>query len=171
MPMRSSTPDPQPGMTIRPAVPSDAPVIAAMVRELAAYEKLSHAARGEAEHFTEALFCAAPRVFCDMAAWQGEAAGFTLWFYNFSSFPGRHGIYLEDLYVRPAWRSHGIGKALMKRLAQRCVAEHLPRLEWSVLDWNTPAIDFYRGHGAVLMDEWTTCRLSGTALEELGAAP
>lgn len=166
---RSTTPDPSAGMTIRPAIPADAATIAAMVRELAGYEKLAHAAQAEPEHFTAALFCDTPRVFCDIAEWQGETAGFALWFYNFSSFHGRHGIYLEDLYVRPAWRSHGLGKALLRGLAQRCVAEHLPRLDWAVLDWNTPAIDFYRAQGAVLLDDWTTCRLSGDSLADLGA--
>ncbi|MEJ1937043.1 GNAT family N-acetyltransferase, partial [Nostoc sp. NIES-2111] len=93
--------------------------------------------------------------------------GFALWYYTFSTFVGRHGIYLEDLYVRPAFRGHGCGKLLLATLAKRCVAENLGRLEWAVLDWNTPSIDFYRSQGAALMDEWTTCRVTGAALWRL----
>ncbi len=170
MPTPSITPQPVTGVAVRPATAADVGAIATMVRELAAYEKLSHAARAEAVDFEAALFCATPRVFCDLAEWQGEVAGLAVWFYNFSTFHGRHGIYLEDLYVRPALRSHGLGKALLQNLARRCVAEDLPRLEWAVLDWNTPAVDFYRAQGAVLLDDWTTCRLSGEALASLGAA-
>jgi diamine N-acetyltransferase len=114
-----------------------------------------------------ALFGPAPRVFCDIAEWHGQPAGFALWFYNFSTFRGRHGIYLEDLFVRPAQRGHGLGKALLAHLARRCVTENLARLEWSVLDWNTPSIDFYKAQGAVMLDGWTTCRVTGEALWRL----
>ena len=165
----SITPQETGGVAVRSAVPDDAEFIVSLVRELAAYEKLSHAVEAEPADLAEALFGPAPRVFCEIAEWQGEPAGFALWFYNFSTFRGRHGIYLEDLYVRPARRSHGLGRALLRRLAQRCVAENLHRVEWAVLDWNTPAIDFYRAQGAVLLDDWTTCRLSGDALASLGA--
>src|SRR5690606_6048872 len=109
----------------------------------------------------EALFGPNPRIFGDIAEWNGEAVGFSLWFYNFSSFEGRHGIYLEDLYVRESLRGKGIGKALIARLAKRCVDENLARFEWSVLDWNTPSIEFYKSLGAELMKEWIICRVSG----------
>jgi GNAT superfamily N-acetyltransferase len=102
----------------------------------------------------------------------GEAAlvlGFVLWFLNFSSFRGRHGIYLEDVFVQPAHRGKGIGKAVLRHLAKRCVAEGWTRLEWAVLDWNTPSIGFYQAQGAVLMDEWTICRVTGPALMRLAA--
>ena len=118
-----------------------------------------------------ALFGDAPRVFCDLAEVDGESAGFALWFYTFSTFVGRHGIYLEDLFVRPEFRGQGVGKALIRTLARRCVAENLGRFEWSVLDWNEPAIQFYRGQGAVLLDDWIMCRVEGDALQALGAAP
>lgn len=140
-----------------------------MVQELAAYEKLSHAAVAGVGDFERALFGPNPRAFCELAERNGEPGGIAVWFYNFSTFRGRHGIYLEDLYVRSSMRSHGLGKALLIQLAKRCVAEDLPRIEWAVLDWNTPAIDFYRAQGAVLLDDWTTCRLSGEGLARLGA--
>jgi diamine N-acetyltransferase len=114
-----------------------------------------------------ALFSDAPRVFCDIAEWNGEPAGFALWFYNFSTFRGRHGIYLEDLFVREALRGKGIGKALLVQLAQRADREGCARLEWSVLDWNEPSIRFYKSLGAVPMDDWTIFRVTGDALKSL----
>jgi len=114
-----------------------------------------------------ALFAPRPRIFCDLAEWDGAPVGFALWFLNFSTFSGRSGIYLEDLFVRPTFRHKGIGKALMVHLARRCVAEGWGRLQWSVLDWNTPSIDFYKSLGGVLMDEWTVVRVSGDALTRL----
>ncbi len=155
------------GLAIRPAVPGDAALIHALVCELADYERLSHAVRSTPEELAAALFGEAPRVFCAVAERDGAPAGFALWFYDFSTFEGRHGIYLEDLFVRPAFRGCGIGRALLAHLAARCAAEGLPRLSWSVLDWNEPAIAFYRARGAELMDGWTTCRVSGDALARL----
>jgi GNAT superfamily N-acetyltransferase len=114
------------------------------------------------------LFGPAPRVFCDIALWDSVPAGFALWFYNYSTFRGRHGIYLEDLFVEPVYRGRGIGTMLLARLAQRCQAEGLGRLEWSVLDWNAPSIDFYKSLGAVPMGDWTMFRLTGNALGRLG---
>ena len=114
-----------------------------------------------------ALFGANPRLFCEIAEWNGEAVGFAVWFVNFSTFSGRSGIYLEDLFVRPAQRGKGIGKALLAHLAKQCVANGWSRLQWSVLDWNTPSIEFYKSLGAVLMDEWTVCRVGGPALTAL----
>ena len=116
-----------------------------------------------------ALFSPNPRLFCDIAEHRGAPVGIAIWFYNFSTFKGRHGIYLEDLFVSPASRGLGLGKALLARLARRCVEEDLARLEWSVLDRNAPSIDFYKARGAELMDGWTTCRVTGDALQRLGA--
>ncbi|HEV2558918.1 MAG TPA: GNAT family N-acetyltransferase [Microvirga sp.] len=156
-------------LSIRPAAPADAALVLAFIRELAAYERLAHEVDATEDAIAAALFGDDPRVVADIAEWQGEPAGFALWFYNFSTFRGRHGIYLEDLFVRPAFRGHGIGRALLRHLARRCVAEGLPRLEWWVLDWNEPAIRFYRSLGAVPMDEWTVHRVAGAALETLAA--
>ena len=152
---------------VRPARPDDAPLIFDLVRELAEYEKLSHAVDATQEGIAAALFAETPRVFCDIAEWRSAGVGFALWFYNFSTFRGRHGIYLEDLYVRPAQRGHGLGKLLLATLARRCIAEDLTRLEWSVLDWNEPSIAFYKAQGADLLDDWTTCRVTGEALWRL----
>jgi GNAT superfamily N-acetyltransferase len=155
-------------LAIRPARPGDAATITGFIRKLAEYEKLeSEVEAGEAE-VRAALFADNPRVYADIAEWEGEPAGFALWFYNFSTFRGRHGIYLEDLFVEPHLRGRGIGKALLARLARRCVEENLGRLEWWVLDWNAPAIAVYRGLGAEPMDQWTVFRLTGEALERLG---
>jgi GNAT superfamily N-acetyltransferase len=138
------------------------------VRELAEYERLAHEVDATEAMIEAALFGPNPRAFCDVAEWNYEAVGFALWFLNFSSFRGRSGLYLEDIFVRPAHRGKGIGKALLRHLARRCVAEGWTRLEWAVLDWNTSAIAFYRAQGAVLKDEWTTCALIGDALARLG---
>jgi GNAT superfamily N-acetyltransferase len=154
-------------VTIRPAAPAESGLVLAFVRELAAYERLAHEVDATEEALAAALFGPNPRVFADLALWNGEPAGFALWFYNFSTFRGRHGIYLEDLFVRPAFRGHGIGRALLRHLARRCRAEGLARLEWWVLDWNEPALRFYRSLGAVPMDEWTVQRVTGAALERL----
>jgi GNAT superfamily N-acetyltransferase len=156
-------------LIIRPATPSDAELVYSLVRELAEYERLLHEVEATLEMTRDALFCEEPRVFADIADWQGKPAGFALWFYNFSTFRGLHGIYLEDLFVRPEFRGHGIGKALLRHLARRCLAEGLARLEWAVLDWNEPSIGFYRSLGAIAKDEWTVYRLSGDSLARLGA--
>ena len=155
------------GLQIRPARRDDAGVIFALVCELAAYEKLLGDVDATASSLEMALFSDAPRVFCDIAEWNGEPAGFALWFYNFSTFRGRHGIYLEDLFVREALRGKGIGKALLVQLAQRAVREGCARLEWSVLDWNEPSIRFYKSLGAVPMGDWTIFRVTGDALKSL----
>lgn len=157
-------------LVIRPAQPADLGLVAALVRELADYEKLAHEVEATEGDLEAALFGPNPRVFCDIAEWRGEPAGFALWFYNFSTFLGRHGLYLEDLFVRPAFRGEGIGKALLAHLARRCVEEGLGRLEWWVLDWNEPAIGFYKRQGARMMDEWTVCRVTGEALTKLAEA-
>ena len=151
-------------LTIRAARPADSALIFALVRELAAYEKLSDAVDATEEMIAAALFCEQPRLFCDIAEWDGAGVGFAVWFLNFSTFRGRPGIYLEDVFVRPPYRGRGIGKALLTRLARRCVDEGWARFEWAVLDWNAPSIAFYKSIGAQVMDEWKICRLSGEAL-------
>ena len=158
-------------LAIRPAAPPDAGLVLGLVRELAAYERLAHEVDATEESVAAALFADHPRVFAEIAEWDGEPAGFALWFYNFSTFRGRHGIYLEDLFVRPAQRGRGIGKALLRQLARRCVREGLPRLEWWVLDWNEPALGVYRSIGAVPMEEWTVQRMTGDALRQLAEEP
>jgi GNAT superfamily N-acetyltransferase len=155
-------------LTIRPARPGEAGLVLSLVRELAVYEKLEDDVVATDGMMDEALFGPNPRAYSDIAEWNGEAIGLTVWFYNFSTFSGRSGIYLEDIYVREELRGKGIGKALLVRLAKRCADENLARLEWSVLDWNTPSIDFYKAMGAELLDEWTTCRVSGAPLTALG---
>lgn len=154
-------------LNIRPARPGEAPLVLQLIRELAEYEKLLHEVVATEAMMDAALFGPEPRAYCDIAEWDGQPVGLALWFYNFSTFEGRAGIYLEDLFVRPELRGTGIGKSLMVRLAARCRDEGLARLEWSVLDWNTPSIEFYRSRGAELMDGWTTCRVSGDALVKL----
>ncbi|HEV7717629.1 MAG TPA: GNAT family N-acetyltransferase [Arsenicitalea sp.] len=153
---------------IRRAVVADAALIIRFIADLAAYEKLSHEAKASEADIVRDLFGADPKVFCEIAEVDGAPVGFALWFYTYSTFQGRHGIWLEDLYVDPAARGEGAGKAMLQHLARRCVAEGLGRFEWSVLDWNTPSIEFYKSKGAVLQDEWTKCRVDGAALLELG---
>jgi GNAT superfamily N-acetyltransferase len=142
-------------------------LIFSLVRELAEYEKLLHEVDATEGMIEAALFGDDPKLFCEVAEWKGEPAGFAVWFLNFSTFNGRHGIYLEDLFVRPGYRGNGVGKALLAYLAEHCIANGWSRLQWTVLDWNTPSIEFYKSLGAVLMDEWTACRLSGPALATL----
>ena len=156
-------------VTIRKAVPADSELIFSLVRELADYEKLSADVVAEPQAIAAALFAPEPRVFCDIAEWNMEPAGFAVWFLNFSTFRGRHGMYLEDIFVRPAFRNRGIGKAMMFRLAQRCVEEGWGAFEWAVLGWNTPSIAFYKSLGAQVMEGWKICRLSGKALRGLAS--
>jgi GNAT superfamily N-acetyltransferase len=156
-------------LSIRPARPGDAALVLQFVRELADYEKLLHECDATEAMIDEALFAPQTRLFCDIAEWNGEPVGNAIWFLNYSTFTGRHGIYLEDIFVRPAFRGKGVGKGLMVHLARRCVAEGWTRFEWAVLNWNTPSIDFYKSIGAELKDEWTVCRVSGDALQRLAA--
>ena len=139
------------------------------IRALADYERLATEVDASEAGLRAALLAPDPRVFCDIAVLEGMPVGFALWFYNFSTFRGRHGIYLEDLFVIPEMRGRGVGKALLVELARRAVREGCTRVEWSVLDWNQPAIDFYRSLGAVAMDEWTVFRLTGDDLARVGA--
>jgi len=154
-------------LRIRRAVAEDIDAIYGLVQELAAYEKLSSDVEADIASLRVALFGPAPRVFCELIDFKGQLAGFAVWFYSFSTFKGLHGIWLEDLYIRPPFRGNGCGKALLVNLARRCARENLGRLEWSVLDWNEPAIGFYRHMGATLLDQWTSCRIDGGGLLNL----
>lgn len=154
-------------LTIRPAVASDAGLVLAFVKALAEYENLLHEVIATEADITRDLFGPDPKVFCDIAEWDGKPVGFALWFYTFSTFQGCHGIWLEDLYVDPSLRGKGIGKALLVHLAQRCLRENLGRFEWWVLDWNEPSIQFYKSQGGVMQDEWTKVRVEGEALRAL----
>jgi GNAT superfamily N-acetyltransferase len=154
---------------IRPARPGDVAAIHRLIRELAEYERSLDQVAGAEDDLRRALFGAAPAVFAHVAEHEGAVAGFALWFLNYSTWTGRHGIYLEDLYVTPALRRHGYGRALLAELARTCVDRGYARLEWSVLDWNEPALGFYASLGAVAMDEWTVHRLAGPALAELAS--
>src|SRR5215475_15871500 len=129
---------------IRRARPGEAGLVLSFVRELADYEKLLHELEAGEADIDAALFGENPRLFCEVAEWHGEPVGFAVWFFNFSTFSGRSGIYLEDLFVRPAFRGKGIGKALLVQLARLCVANGWVRLQWAVLDWNAPSIAFYQ---------------------------
>ncbi|MCZ2822194.1 GNAT family N-acetyltransferase [Modestobacter sp. VKM Ac-2977] len=153
--------------------PDDVPTVLRLVRELAAYEESEHEARMTADQLHAALFGESPALFGHVALTgaedDAEIAGFALWFLNFSTWRGTHGLYLEDLYVSPAHRGTGLGRELLRTLADECVARGFARLEWSVLDWNTPSIDFYRAAGAVPMDGWTVFRLTDDALTRFAA--
>jgi GNAT superfamily N-acetyltransferase len=157
-------------IAIRPAAPADASLVLGFILELADYEKLRHEAKITLADVERLLFGPSPRAFCDIAELDGAPVGFAFWFYSVSTFEGRHGLYLEDLYVRPEARGAGAGKALMAHLARRCVAEDLARFEWAVLDWNAPSIAFYDRLGATAKTEWITRRLSGAALQALAAS-
>jgi GNAT superfamily N-acetyltransferase len=154
-------------ITIRPATRADLPLIAALIRELADYEKLAHEVRFDEAVLGDRLFGARQYAEVVIGDVDGEAQGFALFFHNFSTFEGKPGVYLEDLYVRPAARGGGLGKALLRHLAALAVERDCARLEWWVLDWNAPAIGFYEKLGARPMDEWTVMRVDGAALAAL----
>ena len=157
-------------VSIRSATPADLPLIAQFIRDLADYEKLAHEVRFDEAKLGEKLF--GPRPYAEVVIGEidGTPQGFALFFHNFSTFEGRPGIYLEDLFVRTEARGSGLGKALLTHLAAFCTARDCARLEWSVLDWNAPAIGFYQSLGAKLMDEWTVMRVDGDALTSLAAS-
>jgi len=157
-------------ISIRPATADDLPLIAQLIRDLAEYERLAHEVRFDEDVLATKLFGARPYAEVVIGELDGAPQGFALFFHNFSTFEGRPGIYLEDLFVRPEARGSGLGKALLSHLATLAVERDCARLEWSVLDWNEPAIGFYKKLGARLMDEWTVMRVDGEALEQLGAA-
>lgn len=154
-------------IAIRAAVAADAALILSFIRELAGYEKLSGEVVATEARLRDTLFGPEPRAEVRIAEVAGEPAGFALYFHNYSTFLARPGIYLEDLFVRPAFRGRGVGRALLQHIAGLAVARDCGRLEWSVLDWNEPAIKFYQSLGAVPMDQWTTFRVTGPALAAL----
>jgi GNAT superfamily N-acetyltransferase len=156
-------------VSIRPASPADVGLVLGFIRDLAEYERLAHEVKATEADVRALLFAPHPRAFCDIAEVDGEAVGFAFWFYNVSTFEGRCGIYLEDLFVRPAARGRGAGKALLAHLARRCRSEGLRRLEWAVLDWNAPSIAFYDSLGATAKTDWITRQLAGEALANLAA--
>jgi GNAT superfamily N-acetyltransferase len=154
-------------MTIRAARLDDVDEILALIYELALYEKAPEEAKATREQIIETFFCENPKVFCELVEIDGEIAGCAIWFLNYSTWLGKHGIYLEDLFVRPQYRGKGYGKALLKYLASICDERGYGRFQWWVLDWNEPSIEFYKSLGAVAMDEWTVYRVSGQALKKL----
>lgn len=158
-------------MSVRPATPADVPVLVDLVHELAAYERAPDAVETDEALLAGALFAPEPTVFAHVAEEDGRVQGMAIWYLTYSTWTGRNGIHLEDLFVRPEARGHGFGLALVTELARLTVARGYTRLEWQVLDWNEPALAFYRSLGAAALDEWTGYRLDGEALTALGRAP
>lgn len=156
-------------LVLRSATPADVPVLFRLIQALAEYEKLSHAVTGNAEALSEHLFGTHPYAEAVLAEYAGQPAGFALFFSNYSTFLTQPGIYLEDLFILPEYRRQGIGKAMLSYLAQLAVERGCGRLEWSVLDWNEPAIAFYRRMGASVLDDWRICRVTGESLIQLAA--
>jgi GNAT superfamily N-acetyltransferase len=156
-------------LVIRDAVPDDVPEILAMIHELAEFERSAHLVESSEEKLHAALFPEQPAAFCLIAQRGRDVIGFAAWYVNFSTWTSQHGIYLEDLFVRPQFRGSGAGKRLLERLGRICLERGYPRLEWWVLDWNEDAIAFYRRLGAEAMDEWTVYRITGEALQQLGS--
>ncbi len=155
-------------MKIRPAKREEVGEVLQLIQDLATYEKAPEQVEASKEDLLNTIFAKEPRVFCDLVEVDGQIAGMAIWFLNYSTWQAKHGIYLEDLYIKPEFRAKGYGKALLKHLAQICDREGYGRLQWWVLDWNSPAIEFYRSFGAEAMDEWTVYRTSGQALKDLG---
>lgn len=156
-------------LNLRRAMADDIPLILAFIRELAEYEHAPQEAVATPDDLRRDGFESDPRFYVEIAEWDGEPAGFALWFFNYSTWQGKAGIYLEDLFVRPQFRKRGIGKALLTYVAKLAVEKGCGRYQWQVLDWNTPSIDFYKSLGAQVLDEWLTMRVSGDALRKLAA--
>ena len=154
-------------MKIVRALPQDCDVILELIKDLAEYEKAPHEVKATVKDLEATLFSSQPSAFCDLVKVDGETVGFAIWFLNYSTWQGKYGIYLEDLFIKPEFRGAGYGKALLKHLAKLCIENGYGRLQWWVLDWNKPAIDFYLSLGAKAMDEWTVFRVSGDALQNL----
>ncbi len=154
---------------IRYAVTEDAPRILQLIKDLAEYERAPLEAKATLEQIEETIFADKPTAFCHVAEEDGVVVGISIWFLNYSTWLGKPGIYLEDLYIDPAYRGKGYGLALLKELGKICVERDYERLQWWVLDWNEPSIEFYTSLGAVPMDEWTVFRVSGQALKKLGS--
>ena len=155
-------------MKIRPARKEEVGIVLQLIHDLAHYEKAPNEVEATEKELLATIFIDNPKVFCDVVDVDGEIVGMAIWFLNYSTWQGKHGIYLEDLFIKPEFRGHGYGKALLKHLAKICDEKGYGRFQWWVLDWNSPAIEFYRSLGAVAMDEWTVYRVSGQALKELG---
>jgi len=155
-------------LKIRPAKSEEVGEVLQLIQDLATYEKAPEQVEASKEDLLNTIFAKEPRVFCDLVEVDGQIAGIAIWFLNYSTWQAKHGIYLEDLYIKPEFRARGYGKALLKHLAQICGKEGYGRLQWWVLDWNSPAIEFYKSFGAEAMDEWTVYRTSGQALKNLG---
>jgi GNAT superfamily N-acetyltransferase len=154
-------------MKIRPAQRKDVSEIIQLIKDLAEYEKAPDQVEASEREILETIFATDPKVFCELVEVDGEIAGMAIWFLNYSTWQGKHGIYLEDLYIRPEYRGRGFGKALLQHLAAICIERGYGRFQWWVLDWNSPAIEFYRAIGAEAMSEWTVYRVSGSAIAEL----
>jgi GNAT superfamily N-acetyltransferase len=157
-------------ITIRPATAADVPLILSFIKGLAEYEKLAHEVRATEAGLRETLFGPKPAAEVVIAHADGAPVGFCLFFHNYSTFMGQPGLYLEDLFVQPEWRGKGVGRALLSHLAKLAVQRKCARFEWAVLDWNAPAIAFYRSLGAAPMHDWTVFRLAGEALTALAGA-
>ncbi len=158
-------------MKIRPARRDEAAIILQLINDLAEYEKAPDEVKATEKEVTETIFADNPKVFCDFVEVEGDIAGMAIWFLNYSTWQGKHGIYLEDLFVKPEYRGHGYGKALLQHLASICNERGYGRFQWWVLDWNSPAIEFYRSLGAEAMSEWTVYRVSDEPLRRLGELP
>jgi len=155
-------------MNIRPARKEEVGIVLQLIHDLAHYEKAPNEVEATERELLATIFSDEPRVFCDLVEVDGVIAGMAIWFLNYSTWQGKHGIYLEDLFIKPEFRGRGYGKALLQHLARICEEKGYGRFQWWVLDWNSPAIEFYRSLGAVAMDEWTVYRVSGDALKDLG---
>ena len=155
-------------MKIRPAKSEEVGEVLQLIQDLATYEKAPEQVEASKEDLLNTIFVKDPRVFCDLVGVDGQVAGMAIWFLNYSTWQAKHGIYLEDLFIKPEYRGRGYGKALLKHLAKICDEKGYGRLQWWVLDWNSPAIEFYKSFGAEAMDEWTVYRTSGQALKDLG---
>ena len=155
-------------MKIRPAQQDEVGIVLQLIHDLALYEKAPNEVEATEKELLETIFVDNARVFCDVVDVNGEIAGMAIWFLNYSTWQGKHGIYLEDLFIKPEFRGKGYGKALLQHLAKVCDERGYGRFQWCVLDWNSPAIEFYKSLGAVAMDEWTVYRVSGDPLKKLG---
>ena len=155
-------------MKIRPAQQNEVGIVLQLIHDLALYEKAPNEVEATEKELLETIFVDNARVFCDVVDVNGEIAGMAIWFLNYSTWQGKHGIYLEDLFIKPEFRGKGYGKALLQHLAKVCDERGYGRFQWWVLDWNSPAIEFYKSLGAVAMDEWTVYRVSGDPLKKLG---
>lgn len=155
-------------MKIRPARKDEVGIVLQLIHDLAHYEKAPNEVEATEKELLETIFVDDARVFCDVVEVDGDIAGMAIWFLNYSTWQGKHGIYLEDLFIKPEFRGRGFGKALLQHLAKVCDERGYGRFQWWVLDWNSPAIEFYKSLGAVAMDEWTVYRVSGDPLKKLG---